>query len=181
MWAKCRARSCSPTTASPTSSWSWTATATCPTLAGWRRASPSFLSARWYAGRAYFSVVSPPAATIVLKPGDAFTATVKYAPPTSDTNASDSGTLEFDSDDLLHPQLPVALDGQSAAAPVCKIKVVPTPGATGTFFGRVLQFGNVMVGRTKTLPVTLTNTGSANCPISGWKFVLGITALGRGA
>jgi hypothetical protein len=129
-------------------------------------------------GSAYFSVAT---AAVVLRPGDTYNATVKYSPPANDTNSSDTGTLEFDSDDLLHPQLQIALEGQPAAAPVCKIKVTPAPGITSTFFGRVLQFGNVMVGRTKTLPVTFTNVGSANCSLSGWKFVPGIAAgLGGG-
>ncbi len=123
-------------------------------------------------GIAYFSVVSPPAVTIQLRPGDAFTTTVKYAPPVSDANVSDSGTLEFDSDDPLHPQVTVALQGAAVATPACKLQITPAsvnlaPG----FSARVLQFGNVVVGRTKTLPLVFRNVGSAACSLSNTRLL----------
>src|SRR5207302_1135452 len=129
-------------------------------------------------GTAYFAVVTPPMSAVKMRPGDAFTATVQYLPPGSDTNPSDSGALEFDSDDPLRPQLSVQLAGVPVANPVCKVSVTPQPSGFGGFRGRVLQFGNVMVGRTKTLPITIVNVGSANCSLGGIKFVNGFGSLG---
>lgn len=118
-------------------------------------------------GIAYFSVVSPPTVTIQLRPGDAFVTTVKYAPPASDANVSDSGTIEFDSDDPVHPQVTVALQGAAVATPQCKLQITPASVTLGPdFSARVLQFGNVVVGRTKTLPLVFRNVGSAACSLS---------------
>ena len=130
------------------------------------------------AGGTWFAVLTPPTSTVVLRPGDSFTATVAYSPPATDTNASDSGTLEFDSDDPIHGALQVALNGTAVAQAVCRVNVVPEPFGFGGFSGRVLQFGNVMVGRSKTLPVAITNVGSANCDITGMKFVNGFGSVG---
>jgi hypothetical protein len=129
------------------------------------------------AGSSYFSVPQPPSATIVLKPGDSFAATIQYAPPINDTNSSDSGALEFDSDDPITPQLQITLQGQPVAQAVCKIDVHPevTANFPNPIPERVLQFGNVAVGRSKTLPVTFTNKGSAACSLSSWHFELGNT------
>ena len=131
------------------------------------------------AGQTWFAVVLPPTGIIVMHPGDAYTATVQYSPPGTDADASDSGTLQLDSDDPLHPAVQVQLTGEPVAAPQCKVSIVPGKSGIGGFSGRVLQFGNVSVGHTKTLPVAIRNVGSANCSIGSTKFVNGAgTVLG---
>jgi hypothetical protein len=126
------------------------------------------------AGGSYFSVVQPPATTVMLKPGDTFTATAQYAPFANDANPSDSGAIEFDSDDPLNPQLQVPLTGIAVAQAACKIDVHPEPQVVfpNPIADRVLVFGNVSVSKTKTLPVTFTNKGSASCTLSNWKLQL---------
>ena len=137
----------------------------------------SLTAVRITAGATFFTVIAPPTNPVTLRPGDAFTSTVQYSPPASDQNASDTGTVEFDSNDPSRPQLPVSLTGSSVATPVCKIQVTPgvsciNPSPVGCLQqGRALQFGNVTVGKTKTLPATVTNVGSANCSISGAKLL----------
>lgn len=132
------------------------------------------------AGATFFSVIAPPTNPIVLGPSLAYTITAQYAPPAGDTNVSDLGTVEFDSDDPSRPQLPVTLTGSSVATPVCKITVSPAPSCIipnplgGCLQqGRALQFGNVTVGKTKKLSVTVQNNGSANCTLSNIKLVGG--------
>ncbi|MGZ6142918.1 MAG: choice-of-anchor D domain-containing protein, partial [Myxococcales bacterium] len=140
----------------------------------------SLTAVRITAGATFFSVIAPPTNPITLRSGDAFTSTLQYAPPANDQNASDSGTVEFDSNDPSRPQLTVMLTGSSVASPVCKIQVTPgvtciNPSPVGCLqTGRALQFGNVTVGKTKTLPATVSNVGSANCSISGAKLVSSI-------
>src|SRR5439155_21050559 len=90
-------------------------------------------------GTAYFAVVTPPTSAVKMRPGDAFTATVQYLPPGSDTNSSDSGALEFDSDDPLRPQLSRQLAGVPVANPACKGSVTPQPSGFGGVRGRVLH------------------------------------------
>jgi hypothetical protein len=72
----------------------------------------------------------------------------------------------------------VPLVGASVASPVCRISVTPgiscivrNPLGGCIQSGRVLQFGNVTVGRAKVLPVTVTNVGSADCALSGVKLL----------
>ena len=80
----------------------------------------SLTAARITAGATFFNVISPPTSAITMRPGDAFTSTVQYSSPASDTNVSDSGTLEFDSNDPSRAQLTVQLDGSSVATPVSR-------------------------------------------------------------
>jgi hypothetical protein len=119
-------------------------------------------------GSAYFTVTDPLAGPVALRPGDVLTFTLQYNPPGSDTNASDSGTATASSDDPLRPKIDVQLLGNAAAAPTCKLQITPASG--GFFSGRTLQFGNVTVGKKKSLPVTLKNTGSANCQLQSYSF-----------
>jgi hypothetical protein len=148
------------------------------TVANRGAADCSLTAVKITAGDPVFSVLSPPAGAVTLRPGDAFTAIVAYQPPSTDYNATDTGTLEFDSDDPLRPALSVSLTGSPVAQPVCKVSVSPTATGFGGFGGRVLQFGNVVVGKTKTLPITVSNIGSANCTVGGIKFVNGFGSLG---
>lgn len=121
-------------------------------------------------GSATFSVRDPITNVIPLRPGDVFTFTIRYSPPASSpTPQVDSGQATIDSDDPLRPKLDVKLSGEAAGAPVCKLQVTPQPG--GFFPVRTLQFGNVTVGKSKILPVTFKNVGSAACTLSGTRFV----------
>lgn len=148
------------------------------TVANRGQADCSVSAVKISAGATWFSVITPPTSAVVMHPGDAFTQTVAYNPPAGDANATDSGTLEFDSNDPQHAALPVQLTGTPVASPVCKVTIVPEKFGFGGFTGRVLQFGNVPVGHSKTLPITITNVGSANCSIGGAKFVNGLTSIG---
>ena len=118
-------------------------------------------------GSATFSVLSAPSATVQLRPGDAYTLTAQYAPPASDGNTSDSGTLEFTSDDPQAAHLDVALTGEPVAAAACKLNIFPSAGGANPFGGgRVLNFGNISVGHPKVLSATFSNVGSAPCSLS---------------
>ena len=147
------------------------------TVANRGQADCNLSAIRITAGQTWFVVVLPPTSTIVLHPGDAYTATVQYSPPGNDNDLSDNGTVEFDSDDPLHPGVQVQLRGTPVAQPQCKVGIVPAKTGFGGFSGRVLQFGNVSVGHTKTLPITITNLGSANCSIGNIKFVNGAGSI----
>ena len=130
------------------------------------------------AGATWFSIANAPTATIDLRPGDAYTVQATYKVPQGDTNASDTGTLTWISDDPANPTLNVPISGTPVPAPQCKLTVRPAASSTiPGLSGRSLVFGNVVVGHNKTLPITLTNTGSANCTLSSYKFVSLIPSL----
>jgi len=120
-------------------------------------------------GSTYFKVLNAPTSPVPMRPGDAFTLQLRYAPPANDANTVDTGVGTADSDDPARPKLDIQLEGTPVASPVCKLRITP---AGGSFFaGRLLQFGNVVVNRDKTLPITFTNIGSAACTIGPGKFV----------
>ena len=123
------------------------------------------------AGSSYFTVSNAPSAPIVLRPGDAYSVSIKYSVPASDNNSVDNGTVTFQSNDTVNPNLDVALVGHPVAAPACKLQIVPSVGGIPPFGGRTLVFGSVTVSKDKTLPVTFKNIGSGPCTISGYKFV----------
>lgn len=122
------------------------------------------------AGSAYYSVQNAPSAVITLRPGDAYTVDVRYAPPASSASTAQTGTLTFDSDDPANPKRDVRLTGLPVAAPECKLAITPTgSGGIGGLGGRILNFGTVVIGRDKVLPVSFRNIGSAACTLSNIK------------
>jgi hypothetical protein len=129
-------------------------------------------SAAVTAGATWFSIANAPGVTIDLRPNDSYAVHATYKVPQGDMDVMDTGMLVWNSDDPATPAISVPLTGTPVPAPVCKLSVLPAasqiiPGLNG----RSLVFGNVVVGHNKTLPVTLTNTGSASCNISSYKFV----------
>ena len=102
----------------------------------------------------------------------------------------DPYVVEADNDNLVEYDTPAVLAkdcaGKSRAAdtrltqPVaqalCKVSVTPGKSSFGGFGGRILQFGNVVVGKTKTLPISITNVGGASCGIGSLNFVYGFGA-----
>lgn len=102
-------------------------------------------------GTAEFALTNAPALPFNVPAAGSTVVTVRYAP----TNlGSDSGTLAIGSNDSAHPTLNVALSGTGIAP---SLTVTPT----------ALDFGAIQQGLTTNLIVTLGNTGTANCTVSG--------------
>ncbi len=106
-----------------------------------------------------------------LASGDIVIFTLRYDP--QDTTGPDTGLLAFSATELAGP-LEVQLTGSPVAVPSCQLDVLPNTGnftlgfcsIIGGFNPRVVQFGASPMGARKTLPITLENTGSANCTVS---------------
>jgi hypothetical protein len=129
-------------------------------------------SAAVTAGATWFSIANAPGVTIDLRPNDSYVVHATYKVPQGDMDVMDTGTLVWNSDDPATPAISVPLTGTPVPAPECKLSVLPAASQIiPVLTGRSLVFGNVVVGHNKTLPVTLTNTGSASCNISSYKFV----------
>jgi hypothetical protein len=93
------------------------------------------------------------AASFALAPGTSQAITVHYAPASA---GASSGTLTIASNDAGSP-VSVGLSGTGAGATASSaISVNPSS----------LAFGNVTVGQTATLPLTVSNTGTASLNIS---------------
>ncbi len=118
---------------------------------------------------------------LTVPPGAVVTYQFTYSPPAGDTNANDTGVVTFTSTDPHYAaqsgNFTVALTGQPTATPRCKLQIDPGSSGSGGPFGgfggaggRMLMFGQVLVGDSKVLPATFTNTGSADCNITDVKF-----------
>jgi hypothetical protein len=89
-----------------------------------------------------------PTGAFILRPGTSVIVPVSYEPSSQGT---DNGTLRINSDSPSSP-LNVALTGVGLQ---CHLTVTPSS----------LAFGEVVLGRTNTLTVTLGNTGNTNCVV----------------
>ncbi len=97
-----------------------------------------------------FSFFLPPPAAQVISPGQKLDFLVKFSP----TDAKDdNGELIIESDDPDSPMLKVKITSKLASANLCEL--VPNP--------TILQFGFVATGRSRQLPVVLTNNGYGDC------------------
>lgn len=97
-----------------------------------------------------FSFFLPPPAAQVISPGQKLDFLVKFSP----TDAKDdTGELVIESDDPDSPMLKVKLTSKLASANLCELVPKPT----------ILQFGFVATGRSRQLPVVLTNNGYGDC------------------
>lgn len=112
-----------------------------------------------------------------LKPGEIMVFELQYDP--ADTTGPDDGTLTLSSDDIPQP-VNVQLHGTPSPTPECKLEVTPRPGnfsldacsmMSGMGQARISQFGAVKISQDKTLPVSLTNVGSAPCYVTSVKMV----------
>ena len=88
------------------------------------------------------SGLTPP---LVLTPGQRYTFTVTFTPPSS---GNDSGSVAIVSD-ASNPNLSIPLTGTGTPVPPGQLAVAPSP----------MDFGNVIVGTNASLPGTLTASG----------------------
>ncbi|MBS2020895.1 MAG: choice-of-anchor D domain-containing protein [Deltaproteobacteria bacterium] len=128
----------------------------------------------------YFSVQNPGAVT--LHPNDALVVNTTFTVPAATATGQQTGKLTFNSDDPVNPASDVTLTGQVVASPECKLSIQPTgSGGIGGFGGRALNYGTVLVGTKKVLPVSLRNIGSANCTLSNIRLTSLLGVLGGGS
>ncbi len=90
------------------------------------------------------SGLTPP---LVLPPGQHYTFTVTFTPPSS---GNDTGSVSIVSD-ASNPNLSIPLTGTGTPVPPGQLAVAPSP----------MDFGNVIVGTNASLPGTLTASGGA--------------------
>lgn len=102
-------------------------------------------------GTAEFSLTNAAALPAPVPAGGSLKVTVRYAPANV---GPDTGSLAIGSNDSAHPSVNVALTG-TGIAPALTV----TPGS--------LAFGSLIQGQTTNLTVTLGNTGSATCNVTG--------------
>ena len=102
-------------------------------------------------GTAEFSLTNAAALPVSIPAGGSTKVTVRYAPANV---GPDTGSLAIGSNDAAHPSVTVALAG-TGVAPALTV----TPPA--------LAFGTLIQGQTTNRTVTLGNTGSATCNVTG--------------
>ncbi|MCI0635864.1 MAG: choice-of-anchor D domain-containing protein, partial [Actinobacteria bacterium] len=115
-----------------------------------------------------YSIVSQPG-SFVLPPGASASVRVRYLPTET---GFDSGTVRFSSNDSDEPLVTISLAGRGVTIEVPEIDVSPL----------ALRFEEVFVGSSRTLDVTVANTGSASLEVTGIAFGAGSSAdfaLGR--
>jgi hypothetical protein len=91
---------------------------------------------------------------LTLNPQQSVTLNVKFAPT---SNASVTGTLTVNSNSSTNARAYINMAGKG---------VMPTSGALLKISSNFLSFGNVAVGSSATLPVTLTSSGTSAVTIS---------------
>ncbi len=101
-----------------------------------------------------FSFFLPPPAAQALSPGQKLDFMVKFTPQDA---TADKGALLLESDDPDKPKIEVALTSALASANACEITPTPT----------ILQFGFIGLGKSRQLPVELTNSGYGDCYLTG--------------
>lgn len=92
-----------------------------------------------------------------IKPGQSLNVYFTYTPSQIGVETS---RWRVSSNDKYHPNQDVIVKGEGVKTQPCIIEATPNP----------IQFGLVQLGTTKTVSVTLKNTGNQNCFISGLKF-----------
>lgn len=97
-----------------------------------------------------FSFFLPPPAAQALSPGQKLDFLVKFTPQDA---TADKGALVLESDDPDQPKLEVALTSALSSPNACEITPSPT----------ILQFGFIGTGKSRQLPVELTNSGYGDC------------------
>lgn len=100
-------------------------------------------------GSADFSLVTPPSTPFNVAAGGSASVSVRYAPATA---AADAGTLSIASNDPDTPLVSVSLSGTGVA---CNTTVSPL----------TLGFGEVALGDSSTLIVTIANNGTSTCVV----------------
>jgi hypothetical protein len=105
---------------------------------------------------AQLTVGGAPVTLVSLRARQSATLLVTYDPQ-SPSATGDSATLFVQSNDVLHPSVPIRLGGNGVTLNDCKLTTSPI----------ALAFQQIAPGRSVTLPVTLTNTGSGECLVDG--------------
>ncbi len=109
---------------------------------------PLTVNALTLSGTSAFTLVSPPVLPLTVNAGGSQTITVRFSPTALTTY---NGTLNVVSDGGTQS---ISLAGQGAAG---VISAVPS----------ALDFGTIALGNSKSIPVTITNTGNAPFNITG--------------
>lgn len=100
-----------------------------------------------------FSFFLPPPAAQALSPGQKLDFMVQFIP--KDAQA-DQGALVIESDDPDQPRLEIPLTSTLNSANACELTAQPT----------ILQFGFLGTGKSRQMPVDLTNSGYGDCFIT---------------
>ncbi len=95
-----------------------------------------------------------PAGGTLMAPAGELQFNVVYNPAVEGTV---TGIAEVTTNDGTQPVVDITLKGTAAAALVCKLKAFPSRA----------DFGNIIVGNTAELTVTVTNSGTQPCTITG--------------
>lgn len=112
---------------------------------------------------------SAPVAPFVIAPSSSVIVPIAYTP--ADVGP-DTGSVQVTSDDPVNPSVNIAMNGAGDPIPAsARITVAPASVA----------FGPVRVGLTKSLSVTIGNTGGAGCTVTSLDIAAGDFALGSGA
>ncbi|MDH3644789.1 MAG: choice-of-anchor D domain-containing protein, partial [Gammaproteobacteria bacterium] len=95
-----------------------------------------------------------PAVPFTVAPGGSVDIPVAYSPAVVGSHA---GSLDIASNDPDEPTVAVGLQGSGASSAACDIAANPL----------ALDFGAILIGSIETLTTTMTNTGAADCTVSG--------------
>jgi hypothetical protein len=107
---------------------------------------------------------------------DGFELRVVYHSPEREDALAARARLEFEFDDnelAMGNVITVDLEAEGGGSPICRLQVLPQGGGLLGQFNRrygVLQFGQVLVGEEKILPIRVVNTGSTLCEIMGMNY-----------
>jgi hypothetical protein len=101
-----------------------------------------------------FELVAAPDLPTVVSPNDTVTAELRFVPTTTGTA---TGTLHILSDDSDNPDMVLPVSGEALPEPVVQLTVSPSP----------MDFGEIRVDTAQTLPLSMTNIGSAPLDVTG--------------
>ncbi len=104
-----------------------------------------------------FSFFLPPPSAQILGPGQKLDFLVKFS---AQDAKDDKGEMVVDSDDPDSPQLKIPLSSKLASTNPCELVPKPT----------ILQFGFLSTGRSRQLPVVVTNHGFGDCFVTKLTF-----------
>jgi hypothetical protein len=96
-----------------------------------------------------------PQPSLLIGPGAQVAMNVSFAPTDAELPLSRSATLQFTSNDLLHPRVSIPLTGRIKSQ--CVVAVQPP----------AVDFGLVALGLSLTREVTVSDTGIGECELSG--------------
>ena len=101
-----------------------------------------------------FALGTIPVLPAVVPPATTVNAEIRFVPT---TEGSATGTFHIVSDDPENPETVLQVNGEALSESVAQLKVSPSP----------MSFGEVRVGTTATLPLSIANEGSADLNVTG--------------